>query len=197
MKTKSVHFGLKTLIVAGAIFTSVNTSYAQDGFYFNPTIGADIVASDVSLKNGSDDVMQDRYSSGKFAVGARVHDNLGFELSYAKSGSETKNTATTSAKTDFNVWGLDVLAYSPKFKEKLEFFGSAGLVRYDYTVEGPGGSASDDDLGLSVGAGAQYLFNEDWAARLAYKHSFVDISDSGSKIVDGVNEISLGVRYTF
>lgn len=183
----------KSLLAISALLatTTAQAENLKEQFFFKPNVGVDYGYSkaDTSALLGS--VVEDKFHNIGITAGARVHKNIGFEFSYAKSSEESKETATTSSKTSYTTIGADVLFYAP-VADKLEGFVSTGIVKYDFDIKGPGGSISDDDIAPRLGVGGQYELTDRMALKSSIHHSFVKLDG-----LDGVNELKIGLRYSF
>lgn len=191
-----------------------------DSNKIRPYIGLDVSVS--SLKFGDNEWMED-YDGGtdyfkdsnkaiSFVAGAKFNKNWGIEAFYQKSGEEDnkyedsgdnweKKEKTTLSYT---AYGFDVLGYLPVSQE-FELLASLGLAQYDfetkstYSFEREMYSESDsqskdfDSLGIRVGIGAQYNFNQHFALRGMLR--YVKMNDD--EYVKNLTEFSLGLRYMF
>src|ERR1700693_2037350 len=90
---------MKRIIVALALFVpSIASAADSSEFFFKPYVGADYQYTSVNFKNvpgtaynyGS--FFADSCSGGDVHIGARVHKNLGFELGYSDTLSESKSS---------------------------------------------------------------------------------------------------------
>ena len=74
----------------------------------------------------------------------------------------------------------------------FNLLGTIGLANYDLEVKGAGDKDTWTRVGYRAGIGAQYDFNENWAARVVGRYSYI-----GTKAVDNLKEVTAGIRYTF
>ena len=74
----------------------------------------------------------------------------------------------------------------------FNLLGTIGLANYDLEVKGAGDKDTWTRVGYRAGIGAQYDFNENWAARGVRRNSYI-----GTKAVDNLKEVTAGIRYTF
>ena len=97
----------------------------------------------------------------------------------------------------YKAYGIDVIGYLPVM-EKLELVGSLGVARYNVDAEvkipllGLEGDGDDKGMGYRLGAGAQYNFNDNIAARAMVRYVDTDIDG-----LDNIVDLTLGIRYTF
>lgn len=186
----------KSLLLAGvAVLFSAN-AYAVD---IKPYVGLDYVYSmaDIDKQEGYS-VYEEDLSAFAVSAGARFHPNFGVEAFYQQSEEGEKTTMTYLKGTDqYKAYGIDVIGYFPVM-EKLELVGSLGVARYNVDAEvkipllGLEGDGDDKGMGYRLGAGAQYNFNDNIAARAMVRYVDTDIDG-----LDNIVDLTLGIRYTF
>jgi opacity protein-like surface antigen len=206
---------LSTILITATLLTS--TAYATDapvsasGFFFKPYVGADYQYSSVSYKNIGNtaysygDILADSFNGGDVHIGARVHQNLGFEVGYFDNASESKSNilgtnATSSAK--FDGWTLDAMGYLPIGEsKKFELIGTAGLAITHASATGSvtinsttyTGSTSKTETEGRVGAGAEYWLTDNLNVRGLVRYQSADFSGLANDAVVA----SLGVNWQF
>lgn len=186
----------KSLLAASAaLLATTSVASAEEQFFFKPNVGINYGFTKANIDGSSGSAVEDQFHSLGVTAGARIHKNFGVEVSYSKSSEEDKTTSTTQSETKFTSVGVDGMFYAPLAKN-TEFFTTVGLARYDFTVNGPGGKASDDDIAPRLGAGIKYDIDDKFAIQSSVRHSFVSIGDSDIDI-DGLNEFKIGLRYSF
>jgi len=127
-------------------------------------------------------------------VGARFNENLGAELGF---GFVQKSTVVSSPKVTNKVNNIyaDVLGYLP-VASKVNLIGSVGIGGTKSKLSAAGyGSATENKrrLAVRVGAGAQYDFCENWAAR-----AMVRYQKANSKALQKSNtSLAVGAVYSF
>jgi hypothetical protein len=184
----------------------VMTSSTSSDFFFKPYVGADYQFSkygneDASATFGAgaqtDDVFDTGLHGGNVHVGARVHQNLGFELGYFQTQKGTKtNAALFVGETEADIKGisLDAFGYYPLTKQ-VELIGSVGV---SYAKATLGGSAliaeiDEEEVKPRIGAGAQYWFTDNLNARGLVRYQGADFDDT----VDNAVVTSVGLNYQF
>lgn len=171
----------KTLLLAGAVCL-VGISQAQAMIKADPYIGLDYVYSDMDMNHGRDHNIENKFNSLSINAGAKLHENFGLEAYYQQSDSEKKH----GHKSRFYSYGVDAMGYLP-VADKVDLIGSVGIGQYEFRSGG-----DENDLGYRIGVGAQYSFNNNWAARAMVREVFLD-----SDTMDNMLEFSAGVRYNF
>lgn len=156
-------------------------------------------------KNGSSVSPVKKAASGASVfMGSRLTDNMGLEL----GGSMLKNQKFKPIKgldkssemtiKNRNVY-VDAMGYLP-LDCSVDLIASVGAGHLSTKVNGktvakPTAaekfSAKSSKMGVRVGMGAQYKFNENLGARLMVRHQ------QGNKIVKRVNSAGLGMFYQF
>ena len=184
-----------------------------------PYIGLDIATSKIDF--GTDDWVVDNYNGGyeyhdnknetlSFVVGAKFNKYIGVEAFYQKSEENEKKTiwdvgnaeVIEEDKISYTSMGVDVIGYMP-VNQEFELLASLGLGQYDFESSyedsiigygSVGGEKKDfDSLGIRLGIGAQYNFNEHFALRAMARY----IKMNDDEYIRSLTEFSLGLRYMF
>lgn len=171
----------KTLLLAG-VACIMGASQAQAMMKVDPYIGMDYVYSDMDMSKGRDHNLENKFNSLSLNAGAKLHENFGVEVYYQQSDTEKKH----GNNSRFYSYGIDAMGYLP-VAENVDLIASVGLGQYEFRAGG-----DEDDLGYRFGLGAQYSFNDNWAARAMVREVLVD-----SNTMDDMLEFSAGVRYSF
>ncbi|MCP4393679.1 MAG: porin family protein [Alphaproteobacteria bacterium] len=194
---KSMVLGLAFLSCVGvydANAGSNNTNYSE-GFFFQPYAGVGYTRIGASLGNGLSDFFATDYNAVNPFVGARIHKNIGVELGYVSSASESKVNGAVTSDAEVSAFTFDVMGYyqMPQ-NEQVELIGliGAGSYKSDYEIVAMAFDEDETDTGIRFGLGAQYLINEDARVRALVKYVHID-----SNIIDNAMEYSLGVAYSF
>ena len=187
----------KTLLLAGvASIMSFNANAME--MEMKPYVGLDYVYSmiDADEIDGVGGVEED-LNAYAINAGVRMHKNFGVEAFFQQAAEGKKNHGDTKVKDKYHAYGLDLIGYMPLgCDEKVELLGSLGMGYYDteVKVESPSQrlKETDDGWGWRLGAGAQYNFTENMAARVMVRYADVDVEG-----VDNVVDLTAGVRYSF
>jgi opacity protein-like surface antigen len=180
----------KTLLLAGVASVFAFNANALD---LTPYVGLDYNYSmldhdepNYDMRNGTKEgVMAGQAHSASVVLGAKVTPYAGVEAFYQLSKKEHK----ADYRSQIQAYGADVLGYLPLgCYGEYEVLASAGLGQYTAKYN----KDQDSGLGYRLGAGLQYNLTDNWAVRAMYRHVWVDKS-----ILNCVNEVSLGVRYSF
>lgn len=171
----------KTLLLAG-VACLIGVSQAQAMMKVDPYVGLDYVYSDMDMNRGRDHQLENKFNSFSVNAGAKLHENFGVEAYYQQSDTEKKR----GNKSRFYSYGVDALGYLP-VADKVDLIGAVGIGQYEFRAGG-----DENDLGYRIGVGAQYSFNDNWAARAMVREVFLD-----SDTMDDMLEFSAGVRYNF
>lgn len=185
----------KTLLLAGVAALVATSANAAD---LKPYVGLDYVYSDANYDFDGDDFWENKLHSLNVNAGTKLNKNFGIEAFYQQSGDEkgdlVQNMTTGiqgKTKASFDAYGADITGYVP-VAQNTEVFGALGLGMYDAEIKAPGLKESDDGLGVRIGAGVMYNFNEHFAVRGLLRYVNTDIDG-----LDDLTEFSAGVRYTF
>ena len=188
----------KTLLLAGvACVFAMNANAAEFMNYtVNPYIGLDYVYSDANIKK--EYKVKKDYNSGAVNIGTMLSDYASIEAFFQQSGEGTsKVSGVEKYKSKFYAYGLDAYGYLPIGCDGFNLLGSVGIANYNMEVKDKSAirhnSKYDKDrTGYRIGLGAQYDFNEHFAARVMARYSYV-----GAKAMKDLKELTAGVRYTF
>lgn len=172
----------KILLLAGVASVVAMSANAAN---FTPYVGVDynysLVHHDASMNNW----MSSHANSGSLILGTSFGQYASVEAFYQLSKKEHK----ADKRSQIQAYGADVLGHLPLgCMGEWELLGSAGTGWYDAKYN----KDNDSGWGYRLGAGVQYNFANNWAARAMYRHVWVDKS-----VLDCMNEFSLGVRYYF
>lgn len=186
---------MKKIILAGVLLAATALpAKAEEVTGINPYIGIDLAYTDVNYDNGLSAILDDSLLGGNIYAGIRPHMNWGIEAGYFRTQEGKKTTALTQSKV--KLWGLtlDAMGYLPLSDDnRFELLGSAGAVYAKAKVEGPGGSASDNDTEWRLGLGAQYHVTDAVGFRAMAHYQPADFDDT----VDHLITYSVGVNYSF
>ncbi len=164
----------------------------------------------------------DSQDSFALVAGMRLSKHIGFELFYQQSYKDNKTTTSTTRTvgafdynltnefaTGFKAYGFDLNGYIP-VSSYLDFVGVLGVAQYKlensldihsrYTDHTLGVNHYDiikkdfneNKVGWRFGAGIQLNLTSHIAIRGMYKYISL-----GSKTVDSMNDISVGLRFIF
>jgi hypothetical protein len=172
-KTIGVTAALCLLLAAGA------ASAADNGIY----IGASIGDANVEVDEGFGQL--DASDTGfKLIAGIRPLDWLAVEASYVNFGEPEDNGLSVDAD-GISAFAVLFLPVGP-----VDLFAKGGLVNYDASIDGGGGTlASDDGTEFAYGVGAAFRV---WSLAIRAEYEIFEIAD-----VDDANLLSLGVTFTF
>lgn len=171
----------KTLLLAG-VACLFGASQAQAVMNMDPYVGMDYVYSDMDMNHGMDHKLENKFNSLSLNTGVKFNEYVGAEVYYQQSDTEKKQ----GNKSRFYSYGVDAIGYLP-VAENVDLIGSLGIGQYEFKAGG-----SEDDIGYRVGVGAQYSFNDNWAARAMIREVFLDKDVMGDML-----EFAAGVRYSF
>ncbi len=172
----------KTLLLAGVASLFAFNANAVE---LTPYAGVDYNYSFVEHDSSMDGIMSGHTNSGSVVLGTKIAPYAGVEAFYQLSKKEHK----ADNRNQIQAYGADLMGYLPLgCYGEYELIGTAGLGWYDAKVN----KDNDRGWGYRLGAGLQYNMTENWAVRAMYRHVWVDKS-----VLDSLNEISLGVRYSF
>ena len=175
----------KALLLAGFAGMVAANANAID---VTPYVGLDASYSVVKRDHHDTQISSKNWALAG-VLGART-DHYGIEAFYRPGMQEDKS----DVKTRLTSYGIDLLGFQPLgCSGRWELVGSAGIGEYD--VRGHIDNAhgfKDHGFGYRLGAGLQYALTESTALRAMYHHSWINKSH-----VDGTDEISFGVRYSF
>jgi opacity protein-like surface antigen len=197
---------MKKIICLAALCIS-NAAYAStNGFFIKPYIGADYQYASFDYQddptiglNGSD-LAEDSLNGGDIHIGARVHNNLGFELSYLQTEQGKKSNILgtgINSKVEFKGFTLDAMGYLPIDEAKrFELIATAGVSRLRGKVSFDG-AATDTEKETETkgrfGGGAQYWITENVNVRALVRYQDADFDDSVNHAVLS----TIGINWQF
>lgn len=169
---------------------------------------------------GNNDQFEDKMDALSGSIGFRPFKYFGLEAYYEQSLSDNKVQhqehymayplfAQAEYSMKYKAYGLDALIYIP-LATRLELIASAGVAHYEfegtakfqaYRGSTGGGGAMESFAPYSVsesktifryGAGAQFILTKRLNFRIMYHYSQI-----GGEFVDGLHDLTVGVRYKF
>lgn len=173
-------------------------------------------------RSGYDDYFEDSFTSYSGVVGIKVNKNFGLEAFYQKSSEEDKDTSRRAYDYDndiaigsdetstisYTAYGVDAMGYLP-INQEFELLASLGIAQYNFESNAIAYAAATDgynivaqtftnkkdfdSLGIRLGIGAQYNFNEHFALRAMARY----IKMNDDEYIRSLTEFSLGLRYMF
>lgn len=174
---------LKALAVASALIAPFSAAQAEESY-----VGAQLAIADV---DGMDNGLALALSYGQALP--NVHRNFSVEGEFTTTISDPDDTYTIAGVTyraDLSYYTLAAYGvYNHPLNPKLDLYGRVGLLYESVDVsvrDSLGGSASgsDDDLGISLGAGIDYSFSPQ-----------MDLTAGVTIIESDINHISAGIKY--
>jgi opacity protein-like surface antigen len=209
----------KRLSIALAATAMILSTSAYADTDLKPYYGFDIQRTNIKYNDNVDGtgvdagtILEDTLNGINIHAGIRPHKNVGFELGYFLTSEESKSIATgasigggLTSSADFNTkirlsgFTIDSLGYLPIDKdEKFDLVGTAGLVytKAELAANIPGvGSVSSDEseIGLRLGGGAQYNFNDSFNVRGLARYQTADFEDTA----DNAWTYTVGLNYGF
>lgn len=185
-----------------AIFTFILTAIAgtaqADGLFFKPYVGADYQFTHIDYQDDNSSILAKSLEGGDAHIGARIHQNLGFEVGYLQTAEATKNNVLGSGfdtKLKLSGYTFDALGYLPITSDKkLELIGTAGVTRLkaDLTIPGIGSGTQWETKGR-VGGGAEYWLSDNFNVRALVRYQGASFSNVADNAVIG----NLGINYQF
>lgn len=171
-------------------------AFAETGL-FQPSVGVDVVYNKADLDTGFKKIAEDQYSSFNITLGNKFNRFVGMDLFYQQSLTEkgplvTNQIDTGRLKTGFKAYGLDMTGYMP-LSQSWTALVTVGAGHYNIKSKLFGVSEKENGTGLRIGLGAQYQISEHIAIRALIRHVKLHSIDA----VNGLNEASIGARYTF
>ena len=174
-------------------------------FNIVPVVGADFVYSVLNFSDETDiikEFAEDEYKAFSVSLGAKFNSYFGIEAFYQHS-EEGESTSLYSyglgygkLKTSYIAYGADLIGYLPTNIQNVTLLGSLGLGQYEFEAKYDGryGSVSDteDGLGIRIGLGMQYNFNNNTSFRVMGRYSHID-----SDYVDNMIDLTAGLRFYF
>jgi hypothetical protein len=126
--------------------------------------------------------LQDCNSGGtnwKVYAGVRLNDNIVMESGYTNFGKQSGkdgNGDVNESATATTVAGLATFSYN----KDIEFFGKAGMARWNQTYSDSTGSNKSKGTDVLVGAGANYDLGDNIGLRAEWER-YKDIGDSNHR----------------
>lgn len=185
----------KTLLLVGVISVLTFNANAAE---IKPYVALDYVHSiaDIDKVEGTK-LFEDNFNGAAVALGVNVNRYVSTEIFYQQVAKEDKKFVNSKTEDKYKAYGIDLIGHLP-VAEKFDLLGSVGVAEYkvDYkaNIYSPAVSLKRDDngLGARLGVGAEYNLTDNWAVRAMARYSWIDIDG-----VDGMTELSAGVKYTF
>ena len=185
----------------------------------------ELVFDDIRFASGpikiNPDAFVDDQDSLSFVLGARMNKWFGLEAFYEKTYEDNTTSqldhVTLNAgalayymmndyTTSYSAYGVDFIAYLP-LSAYFDLLGSVGVAQYKfdnsatfaiYQFDGTNldtvikRNFDDDKTGWRLAAGAQVNIAEGVALRAMYRYVKI-----GGKVIEDMNEFSIGVRFLF
>lgn len=182
----------KTLLLAGAACLFSFTANAAE---YRPYVGADYVFSHGNIKKQA--MVKENYHNVAPNVGVMLGQHASVEAFYQWAFEKTKDFTGGKSKSEFYGYGIDLYGYMPvpACNEKFSLLGSLGIANYKFKnsyKEVDLGNINKQRVGYRAGIGAQYNFNDNIAARVMARYTFLD-----TKNIKDLQELTAGLRYTF
>ncbi len=160
---------------------STNASYADSVTW----VGVDAF----NWTYNPDEVDKVSATTANLRAGIQYSDNFGVEAHIAAGGSDTIMVEGAEVKADLDfMWGVFVRGIYPISSARL--YGVFGLSNLMMTIDSDAVSGADRVTRLSYGAGAEYVFNDNWAINADY----IVYLQSDTFTFSGVNA---GIKYLF
>ena len=205
-------------------YIGLNFVYGNTKFYDN---FGDFISelSDRNIETGS--FFNTNNFGFSLNVGSQISRYLAIEGFFQQiySGEKTKNIeykldsysnqhiGIKTKQFDILSFGIDIVGYLPINHTRFSLMGSLGAGYYGtsfkitteaYEFSGSwtgtptkqSGTETEDNLGFRFGLGAQYAFSETWAIRSMIRYVKMD-SDKENDVLNGIIDISTGLRYAF
>ena len=185
----------KEMLMAGAAIFLAGAAQAAE---INPYMGLDYVFSSADYKsdnNSWDKALKKDYNSGAVNLGMRPSQYFSLEGFFQQSTKEKGSYISAvgdKIKSEFYAYGADAYGYLPIGCDGWNLLGTVGMANYNFKVKTAEGSSDKDHLGYRAGVGVQYDMNDKWAMRVVGRYTYID-----SAILDNLQEVTAGIRYTF
>lgn len=185
----------KEILMAGAAMFLAGAAQATE---INPYVGLDYIFSSADYKSDNntwDKALKDNYNSGAINLGMRPNQYFSLEGFFQQSTKEKGSRISEGGdriKSEFYAYGADAYGYLPVGCDGWNLLGTVGLANYNFKVKTAAGSEDKNHMGYRAGLGVQYDMNEHWAMRVIGRYSYID-----SAILDNLQEVTAGIRYTF
>ena len=182
----------KSLLLTSAIacFTAYSAN-AMNLPEMRPYVGAEYVYS-YAKQGDYAQKAKDNYHSGKFDLGIEWMKYIDTEFSFQMSGQlNSRCTLDEKMKGSFEAYALDVYGKYPIMCSPLSAVGTVGGAIYSTDYKGlPHKSTSK--VGYRFGAGMEYDFTDNLAARVIGRYSYV-----GTHYLNNLMEVNAGMMYKF
>lgn len=182
----------KILLLTGVALLAINNANASDFAMVKPYIGADYVYSRAH-QGGPAKGFKKNFHSGKVDLGMQIYNNIYTEFSSQMSG-ELKNRRAydgSTVKNKFQAYAMDLYGKYPIMCSNLSALLSGGAAIYHVSYKGME-NKSFNKVGYRAGIGMQYDFNQNWAARVLGRYSYV-----GADRLNNLKEVTVGMLYRF
>lgn len=168
-----------------------------------------------SSSTDTNELINPNHSGLSLNIGAQFDDNFSLEAFLEHISSSTADIdfyytgnkiSHYKSKTSGLAFGLDAMGYAPITDTKFSFIGSFGVGYYkfdgefnvvNYVTNAELSESGDEtNVAFRIGFGGQYAFAENLALRGMVRYIALN-SDDNEDAVDGLIDISLGLKYTF
>jgi opacity protein-like surface antigen len=200
----------KILAAACGLLVSSGFALAQDdmNFYVGGELGYNRhgYTSEFkdSISNNGGTLKSKNVPTLGLLIGGKFHENFGAEIGYTffkKSKVDWNTAGWSNDNVKANNMYLDLLGYMP-VDTCFDLIGAVGVGRMKIkTVDNNAGNGIGDSskgkAGFRLGVGAQYKFDDHFAARAMVRYQRANIKDStDSKLYKSATSINLGLTYT-
>ena len=182
----------KFLLLAGVALFTTNSVNAANWSNIKPYIGADYVYSRAH-QGGSTKGFKEDFHSGKIDLGMQMYNNVYMEF-FSQMSGELKNRGGYeghTVKNKFQAYGMDLYGKYPIMCSSFSALLNAGTAIYHLSYKGMD-KKSFNRVGYRVGAGMQYDIDQNWAARVLGRYSYV-----GADRLNNFKEVTVGMLYRF
>jgi len=214
-KTTFFMLGSMLSVVSAPAMADINIKpYIGFGLSYDYAMLYDELGEEITYLTGYDIETSDLINTNHFGVnlnvGVQFNKYFATELFY----QHTFNSKATiefldgelMTKVSSNNFGADLIGLLPITDTNFSLIGSVGvgsykfrvketITEYTYGIE-ENYSESESNIGFRIGIGGQYDFSDNWAARFMIRYVGMN-SDKEKDVVDGLMDISLGVKYAF
>ena len=183
-----------------------NQQSKNSDWRIRPVLGADFVYSFVNFSDDSGiikEFAEDEYKAFSVSLGAKFNPYFGIEGFYQHSEEGesallySSNLGIGKLKTSYIAYGVDLIGYLPTNVQNVTLLGSLGLGQYEFEAKYDGRygsvSATEDGLGIRLGAGLQTNINDNVSFRLMGRYSHIGTEDA----VDNMIDLTAGFRFYF
>ena len=176
-----------------ALLCTATLAQAQEKFYLGVSAGKSDIDQSIAQGFISSGSVDGKDSGTKLFGGYRFGPNFALELAYVDLGRASYSgdffgSPVTGGKVKVSGFNTSAVALWP-VKPSFELFGKAGAFAWEAKASDLTGgvpfSAKADDVGLSLGFGANYHFSKNVAARLEWEHFDLD-PDKASMLSAGI-----------